>query len=199
MTRIVGILRHTILRILARLLAINFGLVANMFLEKKVSWRILLQKNKTYTRRCFLLLFTLGKKSYIYTEKKHQLFYLYVSIFMLIFWENILAMFQTWRLQKIYETCCLKNTSTVLQIIVKISWSGWSEKSKSPRSYQIIGNQIKIFWLLFFCVVLRYICRTWNFLWYQNYIYVIVILVFYILFRLIKRFINVKIKRLIVF
>ena len=76
-----------------------------------------------------------------------------------------------------------------LQIIFKISRSGWSE---SPQSYQIVGSQIKIFWL-------HYICHTWNFLWYQNYIYIIVILVFYILFCLIKRFINVKIKRLFVF
>ena len=106
---------------------------------------------------------------------------------------------------KIYQCYVIKRS--VLQIIFKISRSGWSEKLKSPQSYQIIGGQIKIFWLLFFCVILRYICRTWNFLWYQNYIYVIVILVFYILFCLvfyilfclIKRFINVKMKRLIVF
>ena len=39
-----------------------------------------------------------------------------------------------------------KYSVAVLRIIFKISWSGWSEKSKSPRSYQIIGGQIKIFW-----------------------------------------------------
>ena len=71
-------------------------------------------------------------------------------------------------------------SKAALQIIFKTSHSGWSEKSKSPQSYQIIGDQIKIFWLLIFCVILLYICRTRNFLWYQNFIYVIVILVFYI-------------------
>ena len=34
---------------------------------------------------------------------------------------------------------------TTLQIIFKTSRSGWSEKLKSLRSYQIIGSQIKIF------------------------------------------------------
>ena len=55
------------------------------------------------------------------------------------------------------------NWVSVLQIIFKTSRSGWSGKSKSPWSYQIIGSQIKIFWLLIFCVILCYICHTWNF------------------------------------